>query len=146
MNNEIDFNYGRYIYEDITLTGFNTYLSTSHDLALNASRTLQMNISFWYAPRGVDEIWEVRPQSSLSSSLQYFMLDRKLSVGLLANDIFRNQNQSFYSGSQNVGQDVDVYYDSRFVSLSVNYNFGNAKLKTQNRKRGNTDEIRRTGN
>lgn len=56
------------------------------------------------------------------------------------------QVESLYSSAQDVRQDVDVYYDSRYVSLSVNYNFGNSNLKAKSGKTGNADEIRRTGN
>jgi len=146
MNNTVDINHGIYDYEETIFKGTNTYFSTSHDLILNASKTLKMNIAFWFTPKGVDEIWTVRPQSSLSSSIQYSFLDRKLTVALRANDIFRNQYESIYSWEQNVGQDSEVYYDSRYVSFSVNYNFGNSNLKIQNKEVGNTDEIRRTGN
>jgi len=146
INNSADINYGKYNYEESLLKGITTYFATSHDLILNNSKTLQMSIDFSYSPKGVDEIWEVRPQSSLSSSIQYKLLDGKLLLGIRANDIFRNQIESINSTLNGIGQQADVYYDSRYVGLTINYNFGDTTIKDQLKESGNKDEIRRTGN
>ena len=146
MNNTVDMNYGQYHYGAITLNGINTYFSTSHDLMLNKSKTLQMNVRFWLSPKGVDEIWNVRSQSSLSSSIQYNLLDGKLSFSVHANDILRNQIESLYATVEHIGQGVAVYYDSRYLGLSINYNFGNTTLKDKKTTTGNKEEVRRTGN
>ena len=146
MNNTADLNYGRYDYDESVQKGVTTYFATSHDLILNKSKTLQMSIDFWYSPRGIDEIWVVRPQSSLSTSFQYKLLDGKLLLGLRANDIFKNQNESINSLHGSIGQDVNVYYDSRFIGVTVNYNFGDTTIKDQRKESGNKDELRRTGN
>ncbi len=146
MNNTADINNGKYNYEKSILKGVNTYFATSHDLILNKSKTLQMSIDFWYSPKGVDDIWEVRPQSSLSTSIQYKLLDGKLSLSLRANDIFKNQNESINSTLNGIGQNADVYYDSRYVGITANYNFGNTTIKDRLKESGNKDELRRTGN
>lgn len=146
MNNSLDVNYGTYNYQETVLNGVNSYFSTSQDLILNKIKTLHMSIDFSYSPKGVDEIWEVRPQSSLATSIQYKLLNGKLLLTLRANDIFRNQKESINSIANGVGQNSVVYYDSRYVGFSINYNFGNTTIKDQRKESGNKDELRRTGN
>ena len=145
-NNTVDFNYGKYNYEEIVRKGLNSYFATSHDFILNKAKSLQMSIDLWYSPKGVDEIWIVRPQSSLSAAIQYKLLDDKLLLSLRANDVLRKQNNAVTSVINDVGQDSAVYFDSRYLGLSVNYNFGNSTIKSQLNQVGNKEELRRTGN
>jgi len=148
-NNSIDFNYSINDYQDegqITRkTGYNSNFSTSNDFYLNPQKTLSLNINYWYSPPGIDEIWDVKAVSNLSASVQLLLLDKKLKLTLGGNDIFKTQKDRLSTTVEGVFQDVNDYYDARYVRFAATYNFGNSNTSTKKNKVGNQQERNRAG-
>ncbi len=86
-----------------------------------------------------DESW------SLNLGLQKKFLNNNLNVKLSANDLFYEsgwEGQSEFDGLTSVGSGN---YDSRKVTLSASYKFGNNNVKSSKRKTGIEDESNRVG-
>lgn len=84
--------------------------------------------------------------SGLNLSVRKSFLKNNLQLNLLLNDIF---NTSYLKGYKSIVNGVTQVYSqnesNRFARLSVTYNFGNKKIKVQERDFGNKEEKKRTG-
>ena len=105
---------------------------------------IKADISGYYSGPGVwggtfvyDANW------SLSAGLQKSFLKNKLKVSLKANNIFNRIGWEGTSTFNNLVSYGNGRWDSRYVSLSLNYNFGNQKLKASKRKSGLESEGKR---
>ena len=108
---------------------------------------LNGEISGYYAGPGVwGGVFKYESTWSLNLGLQQKFLNDKLNVKLAANDIFYQawwNGTSSFSGLESIGEGRN---DTRRVSLSMTYNFGNQKIKSRNRKTGIEEESKRVGN
>lgn len=147
-NNAFDINYAM---SESTLAfakaqqGFNARISTNNDFVLNKSKSLQLNLNYWYSFKGVDGIYKNGAMSSTSLTIQYFLLNKDLKISLKGNDIFRTQKVTGSSVVNGIYQNFSYYYDTKYVQLSGSYKFGNKKIKPKQRETGNEDEKNRTG-
>ncbi len=108
---------------------------------------LNGEVSGYYSGPGVwGGVFRYDPNWSLNLGLQQKFFDDKLNVKLAANDIFYQawwNGTSIFSGLESVGEGRN---DTRRVSLSMTYSFGNQKVKSRDRKTGIEEESRRVGN
>jgi hypothetical protein len=148
-NNALDLNYG---ISKSTLAfaqpqkGFNSRISTNNDFILNKDKSLLMNLNYWYSFQGIDGIYKNGAMSSTSISIQYLLLDKNLKISLKGDDLFRTEKVTGNSVVNGIYQNFIYYYDTQSFQLSLNYKFGNNKIKVENRETGNEDERTRTGN
>ena len=126
--------------------GYNTRISTFNDFKFNKAKTFLLGVNYWYSLPGVDGIFKTKSASSLSLMLQYLLLNRNLSISLSANDIFKSSAERTTTVVNGVFQEARYYYDSRSLSLSVSYKFGNKDIKARQHEAGNEEERGRTGN
>jgi outer membrane receptor protein involved in Fe transport len=103
-------------------------------------------ISGYYSGPGVwGGVFKYEANWSVGAGLQKEFLKKKLKARLNANNIF---NQIGWKGvSEFNGLTSHGYgnWDSHFVSLSLNYNFGNQNIKSRKRKTGIESESKRVG-
>ena len=81
----------------------------------------------------------------LNAGLQKKFLNNNMNVKLSVNDLFNQggwKGVSYFNGLENrsIGK-----WDSRRISLSISYKFGNNKIKTRDRKTGIDEESKRVG-
>lgn len=149
-NSGFDFNYSiqEYIRSESVadINGYNARFYTSNDLVLNGSKTLSMNVSYWYSPPGVFFVFDKKEQSSFSLGLQYLLLDKKLKLSFNADDIFKAQADQLSSTINGIYQEARYFYDTRVFYFSASYSFGNNNIKAKKHSTGNQDERSRTGN
>jgi len=149
-NNAIDVNYA-ISYSSLLITqarqsGFNSRISTANDFLLNPNKTLLLNLSYWYAFPGIIGIYDNKPMSSLSATIQYLMLNKDLKISLKGNDLLRTEKIDMSSKVNGVYQNGKYYYDTQSIQLSISYRFGSKKVKIEKREKGNESERSRTGN
>lgn len=148
-SNSIDFNYAINEYQNegkiTSKTGYNSNFSTSNDFYLNKNKTLSLHINYWYSPVGVDDIWNIKPISNLSASIQCLLLNKKLKLTLGGNDIFKTQKERITTTVDGIFQDIYVYYDARYIRFAATYNLGNSTASTKKNKVGNQQERNRAG-
>ncbi|MFT6935863.1 MAG: outer membrane receptor protein involved in Fe transport [Saprospiraceae bacterium] len=112
----------------------------------NLPAKIKGEISGYFSGPGVwGGVFKYESNWSLNLGLQRKFLEDKLNVRLSANDIFYQSGwdgQSEFNGLVAIGSGR---YDSRRVSISVGYNFGNQNVKSRKRKTGLEDEAGRVG-
>ena len=72
------------------------------------------------------------------------MLNRKVQMAINITDVLKTNRFRYSSLINNISQTYDNYYDNRQLRISVRYNFGNEKIKQNERKAGNEEERRRS--
>ena len=105
---------------------------------------IKADISGYYSGPGVwGGTFVYNANWSLSAGLQKSFFKDNLKVSLKVNNIF---NRIGWEGSSEFNNLVSLgngRWDSRYVSLSLNYNFGNQKVKSSKRKTGLESEGKR---
>lgn len=140
LDNQAD--YGENGSVDIQAFTYNIY--TQHTIELPGG--FKGEISGWFSGPGVwggvflyDESW------SLNLGLQKTFMNDALNVRLAANDIFYESYWSGYSDFNGLYGEGEGNWDSRWVSLSVGYTFGNQNVKSRRRDTGLEKEAGRVG-
>lgn len=103
-------------------------------------------VSGWFSGPGVwGGVFKYDTSWSLNLGLQKKFLNDQLNARLSANDLFFQSGwsgQSEFDGLRSVGAGN---WDSRRVSLSLSYNFGNSNVKSRKRQTSIEDEKGRVG-
>ncbi|MCB0641734.1 MAG: TonB-dependent receptor family protein, partial [Phaeodactylibacter sp.] len=149
-NNSLDVNFARSEFDlaeqQADQRGINAQVSTYNDFTLNKAGTLYAGINYWYSFPGVDGIFNTQSASALSVYLQLRLLNKKLSLTLRGNDLFKSSAERTETTVNHVFQTARYYYDSRFFQVSLSYKFGNDEISAKRHDTGNQDEKARTGN
>ncbi|WP_316804654.1 outer membrane beta-barrel family protein [Pedobacter nototheniae] len=126
------------------LNGFSAYFSTLNQFTLNKGKTLLADMSFWYQFAGLEGLNKTKAQSNLDLGFKILLLEKKLQLALSASDVLKTNKERFNTVVNGISQAYNNYYDSQQLRFSIRYNFGNAKIKQQDRKPGNEEERRRS--
>ncbi len=149
-SNSADINYSKSSFDLETthndLTGFSSTISTTNDFRIKAIAGLSFNIGYRYSLPGKNYIFDTGKASNLSASIQWQLLDKKLKISLSGNDLLKDDAEIIEATVNGIYQKARYYYDSRTISLSASYNFGNKDISATRHNTSNTDERRRTGN
>lgn len=128
---------------DLQAWSYNIYTQQTFDLIGG----FKGEISGWFSGPGIwggvfeyDETW------SLNLGLQRKFLNDQLNVRLAANDIFFESGWNGVSRFNGLESFGNGNWDSRTVSLSLNYTFGNQNVKSRKRKTSIESEAGRVGN
>lgn len=126
-----------------TNNGMGYYFNSNNTIQLNADKTFQAQVDFWYQSKLNNGNWKLKPMYGLNLGLKYAMLDKKLNVSAYMNDILRTSNLRAQATSDGVKQQYNMYNDNRYFTFGLSYNFGNAKIKVKERQGSNKDIINR---
>lgn len=126
-----------------TKDGMGYYFNSNNTLQLNADKTFQAQVDFWYQSKLNNGNWKLRPMYGLNLGLKYAMLEKKLHVSAYMNDLLRTSNLRAQATSDGVKQQYNMYNDNRYFTLGLSYNFGNTKIKVAERQGSNKDIINR---
>lgn len=122
------------------------YFSVNNSIIFNKNKTFLGEVNLWVDSSKKTLFYDTGSASSLDIALKYLLLDKKLQIALLINDVFKSSNPENITYTNNIKQVYNVYNDSRYVRLSLKYSFGNKKLSIIKREVGNEDEKGRAGN
>ena len=118
------------------------YLTTNNIFSVN--ETTKIEVDYSYSSSVKKGLYEIGYMSGLSIGLQKSILKNSVQVSLLANDIFNTSYLKNYKSTVNgIDQNYSENNSSRFVRLSLTYNFGNKKLNLKPHESGNEEEKRR---
>jgi hypothetical protein len=113
----------------------------------NLPNKFVVEVSGYYSGPGVwGGVFEYESSWSLNLGLQRKFLNDQLNVRLSANDIFFESGLDGVSVFDGLVSEGSGNWDSRNVSVSVSYNFGNQQVKSRKRKTGLEDEAGRIEN
>ncbi|MEM9918317.1 MAG: TonB-dependent receptor [Bacteroidota bacterium] len=108
---------------------------------------LKGEISGYYSGPGIwGGVFEYESNWSLNVGLQRKFLQDQLNVRVSVNDIFYQTGWDGISEFNGLVSEGSGRWDSRRVSLSLNYRFGNQNVKSRKRKTGIEDEAGRVSN
>ncbi|MGQ7852884.1 outer membrane beta-barrel protein [Pedobacter sp. WC2501] len=127
-----------------SLNGFGAYFSTINQFVFNQSKTILGEANFWYQFPTIDGLNQDKSQYNLDLGIKALFLNKKIQLAITASDVLKTNRYRFNSLVNNIRQEYNNYYDSRQIRLTFRYNFGNEKIKQQDRKLGNEEERRRS--
>ena len=108
---------------------------------------LSFEVSGWYSGPGIwGGVFEYDPSWSLNFGLQRRFLEDQMNVRLTVNDVFYESGWSGTSEFNGLVSTGRGNWDSRRLSLSVSWNFGNRNVKTRKRSTGLEQEAERVSN
>ncbi|TCD27319.1 TonB-dependent receptor [Pedobacter psychrodurus] len=126
------------------LNGFGAYFSTLNQFVFNPSKTILGEASFWYQFPTVDGLNQNKSQYNLDLGIKALLLNKKIQLAITATDVLKTNRYRFNSLINNIRQEYNNYYDNRQLRVTFRYNFGNEKIKQQDRKPGNEEERKRS--
>ena len=142
INNQADYSQDGGGIVDIQAFSYNFYSQQSFTLP----KGFKAEVSGWYSGPGVwGGVFKYQPNWSLNLGLQKRFLNDQLNVRLSANDLFYSSGWRGVSNFNGLRGEGNGNWDSRFVSLSIGYNFGNQNVKSRRRKTGSEAEAGRVG-
>ncbi len=127
---------------DVQAFTYNFY--SQHTFTL--PKGLKAEVSGWYSGPGVwGGVFIYEPSWSLNLGLQKRFLNDQMNVKISANDIFYQTGWNGYSEFNGLRGEGYGRWDSRTVTVSMSYNFGNQNVKSRKRKTGLESEAGRIG-
>ena len=100
-----------------------------------------VNLDARWQSKGNSGIYLLDSSYRVNMGVTKQFLERKLSVSLSVNDIFGTAKTKWHINNNLMKFDYDKYSDSRYVQLTIRYNFNSTRDKY--RGRSSTDEMRR---
>ena len=141
INNQADYGNGQIV--DVQAFTYTFFTQQTFPLF----EKMKGEISGYYSGPGVwGGVFQYESSWSLNLGIQRKFLNDQLNIKLAANDIFYQawwEGVSIFGGLESIGSGKN---DTRRVTLSASYNFGNQKVKSRNRKTGLEEESKRVGN
>lgn len=135
IDNQADYGDGAVV--DVQVLSYMIYQTQT----FNLPNGFKAELSGYYSGPGVwGGVFKYDANWSIDVGLQRQFLKKKLKVRLSANNITNRigwKGVSTFNGLTTYG---NGRWDARFVSLSLNYNFGNQNIKSRKRKTGIEDE------
>jgi hypothetical protein len=131
------------ILQQPSFEGWGGYLSSNNNIVLNKTRTLIWFLNFWQTTYTVEGYKNIRPNANLSSGMRYSLLNKKLQLSLTVSDTFRQEIKNGVSIIENGTNEYRNYYDAQRVAFSINYMFGNNRIRG-NQKKVSSEEQSRT--
>ena len=140
IDNQAD--YGADGVVDVQAFTYNIYTQQT----FNLPKGFKGEISGWFSGPGVwGGVFKYESSWSLNLGLQRKFLNEQLNVRISANDIFYQTGWDGASEFNGLVSSGSGRWDSRRVSLSIGYDFGNQNVKSRKRNTGLEDEAGRVG-
>jgi hypothetical protein len=121
---------------------FGFYLSTYSNFKLTKDRTLSADLNVLYISNFISGGYDYKNQFNTSISVRKSFWDKRASITVGVDDIF---NTNTYPVSTNYYNQNNSYFarpETRLFRLGFRYNFGNARLRDNNRDSGSAESNR----
>ena len=119
-------------WQDFCLSG-KKYDKPIFKIRLNNSFTFPnqwfLTVNTGWQSEGNSGIYLLKSSLQTNINIAKTLFDKKLSVSLMINDIFKTDKTKWFIDHNHVVFDYDKYSDSRYVQLTVQYNFNATKSK-----------------
>jgi outer membrane receptor protein involved in Fe transport len=125
-------------------SGWGGYTTSTNTFSLNKKKTFLATLYYEYNYPAVQGIINSSSSSTLNIGFRSLFFNKKLTVGLNFDDIFRKNLTLYSNRSQDINQTFLQYYDTRQFRISLTYKFGSTKLSLEERETGNQDEKNRS--
>lgn len=127
-------------------SGWGSYVSTTNSFVLNKNKTFSGQLAYTYSfPTSYGES-NISSYSNLNIAIRYALLNKKLQLSFVIDDLLKTNQYTIYNKSQDIDQSFRQYYDTQSFRISVSYKFGSDKINVKQRSFGNQEEKNRIGN
>ncbi|MDR6514776.1 outer membrane beta-barrel family protein [Chryseobacterium camelliae] len=112
---------------------FNFYYSINNTVSIGSSKNVQLFMNYSQMLPGTFGNYRSDGYSMLNIGGKLSLMDKKMQINVFVEDVFKkaiSQGQSVYADFIMKNRN---YYDLRSFNISVNYSFGNSKVKGANR-------------
>lgn len=116
------------------LSSNSLYYSVNNTFHLNSKKTVSFLLNFWNFLPHTKGNFEFENVQNLSSGLRLSLFEKKLQVNMTIQDILKGmkfRGNAYYTNYQTYS---DNYYDARTFNISITYQFGNNKVKGNNKQ------------
>lgn len=128
-------------YNETQITKFNLvakngqsfYFSLNNTFQLNKAKTFMLFVNYWNNLPSRDGYFSMKNTASLDAGIKMSFAEKALQVNLSVSDIFRQSGLRADMYFTDNTQSFNNYWDARRMNLSITYNFGNQKVKSNNR-------------
>jgi len=108
---------------------FSFSYTINNTISLNKAKTWFLLLNFWHDLPYVYSNVKIKTQMNFSPGIKASFFDRKLNVSATVSDLFKTLTSEGYSYNAGYRNEFYNYFDQRRFNLSVNYSFGNNKVK-----------------
>ena len=119
-------------WQDLSLSG-KSYEKPIFNIRLNNSFTFPhqwfLTVNAGWQSEGNSGIYLIKPSLKTNVYISKTLFNKKMSISLMVNDIFRTDKIQWCIDHSRIVFNYDKYSDSRYVQLSVQYNFNATKSK-----------------
>ncbi|WP_293312459.1 TonB-dependent receptor domain-containing protein [Pedobacter sp. UBA5917] len=123
--------------------GIQAYLNTSNTFSLGKTSKLQLD--YFYTSPFKRGLYSYGNMWGINLAVKQSLLNNKLQLALLANDIFNTSYLKNYTSVVNgIKQVYSQNNSNRYFRVSLTYSFGNNKISVKERGFGNDEERKRT--
>jgi hypothetical protein len=120
------------------------YLQLNNNLTITP--TLSAEVTGMYMSKMRHGYFEIQPRGNFSVGLRQMLLKNKMSLSLTVNDIFCTFGEKASARYEKENFSVITNTDSRYVNLTLRYNFGSTTVRAaRNKTTGIEDEATRAG-
>ena len=117
----------------VELNQWSNYSILANNLSLLNDRSLNLNLSFTWIGKNLQQFQTVEDRLVSEFSLSKSILNGKGVISLSIEDMFNDQDYKTSLNYLNQSSSSFVDVDNRFIKLGFRYNFGNTKLNTNQR-------------
>ncbi|PHO00887.1 TonB-dependent receptor [Rhodobacteraceae bacterium 4F10] len=126
--------------------GFRFYGSTNNTFTLNSKRTIKAQINYWYSSAFKNNLFEYSESHELDLALKFNISKNSWQLSMGVYDIFNTSPRKSTSFTNNIKQTQKMFPSNRNFRATLTYNFGNKKVRVNQRNFGNEEEKGRVGN
>ena len=128
-------------YNETQITRFNLvpkngqsfYYSLNNTFRLNKAKTFMLFVNYWQNLPSRDGYTAAKTRASIDAGVKMSFVEKALQVNLSVSDIFKQSGFKADMYFTDNTQSFNNYWDARRMTLSITYNFGNQKVKSNNR-------------
>jgi outer membrane receptor protein involved in Fe transport len=122
--------------------GYGSYFSSKNSITLNTNKTTFVLLNFFQSFPNTEGFLKSYNRASFDLGFKFMQFNKNLQVSIVAYDMFRQNRNRGIETYPNYKYSTNIYNDIRNITLSLNYKFGNNKVKTINKKIENTEKQR----
>ena len=122
--------------------GYGSYFSSKNTFTLNKNKTTFLLLNFFQSFPNTEGFLKSYNRASFDFGFKFMQFNKNLQVSLIAYDLFAQNRNRGIETYPNYRYSTNIYNDIRNITLSLNYKFGNNKVKTNNKRIENSESQR----
>ncbi|SIS34652.1 Outer membrane receptor proteins, mostly Fe transport [Chryseobacterium shigense] len=120
--------------EVVPQNGVSMYYTINNTFTINKEKSVLFLLNFYhYLPNKQGNTY-IGNISNLSAGFRFSLMEKKLRVNMMVEDIFRGTQSKGKIFYDEFTQFYNNYYDTRRFTLNLTYSFGNKNIKTNNKQ------------